>query len=39
MPYNTNPENRKIFLEARGGKAVLETLEVSELKSAWEAKP
>lgn len=35
MPYNTNPENRKLFLEARGGKAVLEALEVSELKSAW----
>jgi fructan beta-fructosidase len=36
MPYNTNPENRKIFLEARGGKVVLESLKVNELKSAWE---
>jgi len=35
MPYNTNPQNQKIFLEARGGKVVLEALEVSELKSAW----
>jgi sucrose-6-phosphate hydrolase SacC (GH32 family) len=36
MPYNTQPDNRKIFLEARGGKVVLEALKVSELKSAWE---
>jgi sucrose-6-phosphate hydrolase SacC (GH32 family) len=35
MPYNTNLENRRLFLEARGGKVVLEALEVSELSSAW----
>jgi hypothetical protein len=35
MPYNMNPENRRLFLEARGGAAKVNSLEVHELRSAW----
>jgi fructan beta-fructosidase len=36
MPYNTNPDNLRLFLEARGGPAKITSLEVHELRSAWE---
>lgn len=36
MPVNTNPENRSIVLEARGGPAKINSLEVHELRSAWD---
>jgi len=36
MPYNTNPDNLKCFLETRGGTAKINSLEVHELRSAWE---
>jgi fructan beta-fructosidase len=36
MPFNTNPENRRIFIETRGGVAKVSSLEVHELRSAWE---
>ena len=36
MPFNTNPENRRIFFETRGGMAKVSSLEVHELRSAWE---
>lgn len=35
MPYNTNPENRRLFLETRGGSANITSLEVYELESVW----
>lgn len=35
MPYNTNPENKRLFLESRGGKAKVPSLDVHELRSAW----
>ena len=35
MPFNTKPDNRKLFLETRGGAAKITVLEVHELKSAW----
>ncbi|MBU6238506.1 MAG: glycoside hydrolase family 32 protein [Planctomycetes bacterium] len=35
MPYNTKPENKRIFLESRGGAAMIHSLEVHQLKSAW----
>ena len=35
MPYNTKPENKRIFLESRGGTATIHSLEVHELNSAW----
>ena len=35
MPFNTRQENRRLFLEARGGKARVNALEVHELRSAW----
>ena len=37
MPFNTNPANKRIFLEARGGSVKLNVLEVHELRSAWMA--
>jgi fructan beta-fructosidase len=36
MPYNTNPDNLRSFLETRGGAAKITSLEVHELRSAWE---
>ena len=38
IPFNTNPENRRIFLETRGGTALVNKLQVHELRSAWSAK-
>ena len=35
MPFNTKPENRRIFLETRGGTAKVHKLQVHELRSAW----
>jgi len=35
MPFNSNPENRRIFLETRGGTAKVQKLQVHELRSAW----
>jgi sucrose-6-phosphate hydrolase SacC (GH32 family) len=35
MPFNSKPENRRIFLETRGGSATVLTLEAYELRSAW----
>jgi sucrose-6-phosphate hydrolase SacC (GH32 family) len=35
MPYNTKPENKRIFLESRGGVATIHSLEAYELRSAW----
>jgi sucrose-6-phosphate hydrolase SacC (GH32 family) len=36
MPYNTNPDNLRCFLETRGGAAKITSLELHELRSAWE---
>lgn len=36
MPYNTNPQNQRLFFETRGGAARVTSLEVHELKSVWE---
>jgi sucrose-6-phosphate hydrolase SacC (GH32 family) len=36
MPVNTNPENRRIAVETRAGAAKVTSLEVHELRSAWE---
>lgn len=36
MPYNANPDNLRCFLETRGGPAKITSLEVHELRSAWE---
>jgi sucrose-6-phosphate hydrolase SacC (GH32 family) len=38
MPFNTNQENRKIAFETRRGVAKVYSLEVHELRSAWERK-
>jgi sucrose-6-phosphate hydrolase SacC (GH32 family) len=38
MPFNANPEDRRISLEARGGAANVVSLEVHELRSAWQTK-
>ena len=35
MPFNLKPENRRLFLESRGGAVKIPLLEVHELKSAW----
>lgn len=37
MPFNTKPENKRLFFEARGGAAKVNALEVHELHSAWRA--
>ena len=36
MPFNMNLENRSISVESRGGAANVNSLEVHELRSAWE---
>jgi sucrose-6-phosphate hydrolase SacC (GH32 family) len=36
MPFNANPENRRIRIETRGGAATVHSLEVHELRSAWQ---
>ncbi len=38
MPFNTKAENRRLYLETRGGAAKITSLEVHELRSAWERK-
>jgi sucrose-6-phosphate hydrolase SacC (GH32 family) len=35
MPFNTKPDNRRLFLETRGGGAKVASLEVHELRPAW----
>jgi sucrose-6-phosphate hydrolase SacC (GH32 family) len=35
MPYLMKPDNRRLFFEAVGGTAIIHSLEVHELKSAW----
>ena len=35
MPYNTKAENKDLYFETRGGTAKVLSLEVHELKSAW----
>ena len=35
IPFNTNPENRKVFLESQAGAARVRKLEVHQLRSAW----
>jgi sucrose-6-phosphate hydrolase SacC (GH32 family) len=35
MPFNTQPDRRRLFLEARGGAANITALRVHELRSAW----
>jgi sucrose-6-phosphate hydrolase SacC (GH32 family) len=36
MPVNANPENRRVVVETRGGSATINSLDVHELRSAWE---
>ena len=36
MPYNTKPGNKRSFLESRGGVTTIHSLEVHELRSAWQ---
>jgi sucrose-6-phosphate hydrolase SacC (GH32 family) len=38
MPFSSKPENRRIFLETRGGSANVLKLQVHELRSAWTTK-
>jgi len=38
IPRNANPENRRLFLETRGGAARVVSLQVHELKSIWPAR-
>ncbi len=38
MPYNTKLENKRLFLESRGGTAKINSLELHELSSAWKVK-
>ncbi len=38
MPFNTKPDNRRLFLETRGGAAKIASLEVHELRPAWVAR-
>lgn len=35
MPFNTKTDNKRLFLETRGGTATVNSLEVHEMKSAW----
>ncbi len=35
LPFNTNPENKRLYLESKGGTAKIASLEVHELRSAW----
>jgi sucrose-6-phosphate hydrolase SacC (GH32 family) len=37
MPFNTKPENKRLYFETRGGTARVNALEVHELGSAWTA--
>ncbi|HJQ78521.1 MAG TPA: glycoside hydrolase family 32 protein [Lacipirellulaceae bacterium] len=38
MPFNMNPENRRIFCETRGGVVKVNSLEVHGLRPAWKAR-
>ncbi|MEK7951106.1 glycoside hydrolase family 32 protein [Luteolibacter soli] len=38
MPINLKGENRRLYLETRGGAAKIASLEVHELRSAWKTK-
>jgi len=38
MPFNTKPDNKRLFLETRGGAARVTSLQVHELRSAWNVK-
>ncbi|HAB18323.1 MAG TPA: glycoside hydrolase family 32 protein [Verrucomicrobiota bacterium] len=38
MPFNTKPENSRLSLETRGGRAKVTSLDVYELKSAWDSR-
>ena len=38
MPFNTKPENKRLYFETRGGTARVNSIEVHELRSAWKAK-
>jgi sucrose-6-phosphate hydrolase SacC (GH32 family) len=38
MPFNTKPDNKRLFLETRGGAARVTSLQVHELRSAWNPK-
>ena len=38
MPINLKGENRRLYLETRGGAAKITSLEVHELRSAWKKK-
>lgn len=38
IPINLKAENRRLFLEARGGAAKITSLDVHELRSAWNTK-
>lgn len=38
MPFNTKPENKRLYFETRGGTATVNALEVHELRSAWPVK-
>ncbi|MCW1887642.1 glycoside hydrolase family 32 protein [Luteolibacter flavescens] len=35
LPFNTKKENRRFYLESRGGEAKFTSLDVHELRSAW----
>ncbi len=35
MPFNTKPDNKRLFIETRGGASKVTALEVHELRSAW----
>ena len=35
LPFNTKPDNQRLYLETRGGSATIRSLDVHELKSAW----
>ncbi len=36
LPVNVNSQNRRLYLESRGGTAVVHSVEVYELRSAWQ---
>jgi hypothetical protein len=35
MPINLKDENRRLYLETRGGAGKISSLDVHELRSAW----
>ncbi len=38
LPFNTRPDQQRLFLETRGGAAQVTSLEVHTLRSAWRTK-